>query len=404
MQVIYERCCGMDVHKKIVVVCVITPEGREIRSFGTMTADLLQLVDWVTSKGCTHAAMESTGVYWKPVYNLLENSGIEVLVVNAKHIKAVPGRKTDVKDAEWIADLLRHGLLKGSYIPDRDQRELRELVRYRKSLVNERSREGNRVQAVLEGANIKLGSVASDVLGVSGRAMLRAMIEGTTDPVTLAAMAKGRLRKKETMLEQSLHGLLGPHQRMMLDKQLGHIDFLDQQIEELSQEIARRMDPFREALDRVQTIPGVGRKGAEQILAETGVDMSRFPTAAHLASWAKVCPGNNESAGKRKSGRTGHGNAWLRHALVEVARAASRTKNTYVSAQYRRIAARRGANRAAVAVAHTILVIIYHILTRGTTYQELGANFYDERDKQAVARRAVKRLEQLGYKVAIEAA
>jgi transposase len=323
-----------------------------------MTADLLKLADWLVSQGVTHVAMESTGVYWKPVYNLLEDTGMNVLVVNAQHIKAVPGRKTDVKDAEWIGDLLRHGLLRGSYIPDRPQRELRELVRYRKSLVQERSREVNRIQKVLEGANIKLGSVATDVLGVSGRAMLQAIIEGTLDPKVLAGMAKGKLRKKQDELELALDGLLGSHQRMLLQTQLAHLDFLDGQITELSTEIAKRMDPFEEALDRVDTIPGLGRRACEQILAETGMDMSRFPTAAHLASWAKVCPGNNESAGKRKSGQTGHGNPWLRHALIEAARAAARTKNTYLAALYHRIAARRGANRAAVAVAHAILVII----------------------------------------------
>lgn len=404
MQVVHERCAGIDVHKRTVVTCVVTPEVRETRTYGTMTSNLLDLVDWLVSNGVTHVAMESTGVYWKPIYNLLEGSGITVLLVNAQHVKAVPGRKTDVKDAEWIADLLRHGLLRGSFVPDRPQRELRELVRYRKSLVEERAREVSRIQKVLEGANIKLASVATDVLGVSGRAMLQAITEGTIDPKVLAGMAKGRLRKKQDDLEQALEGSLGTHQRMLLKAQLGHIDFLDQQIEELTTEIAKRMDPFQEALDRVDTVPGLARRACEQILAETGIDMSRFPTDAHFASWAKICPGNNESAGKRKTGRTGHGNRWLRHALIEAARAAARTKNTYLSAMYHRIAARRGANRAAVAVAHAILVIIYHILKKGTTYQELGANYLAERQKQVVARRAIKRLEQLGFKVTVEAA
>lgn len=404
MQVIHERCGALDVHKKSVVACVITPEGRETRTYGTMTADLLNLVDRLVSKGCTHIAMESTSVYWKPIYNLLEETGMTVLVVNAQHVKAVPGRKTDVKDAEWLADLLRHGLLRGSYIPDRPQRELREMVRYRKALTHERANEVNRVQKVLEGANIKLASVATDVMGMSGRAMLEEMIAGTDDPKALAALAKGKLKKQKDLLEQALDGRMGPHQRMLLKAQLSHIDFLDQQIEELSQEIAQRMDPFLDALDRVDTIPGIGRRAAEQILAEVGIDMSRFPSAAHLASWAKVCPGNNESAGKRKTGRTGQGNRWLRHTLIEVARAAGRTKNTYLSSMYHRIAARRGANRAAVAVAHAILVIIYHILKDGTTYRELGPNFYDEQQKHAVARRTIKRLEKLGYKVTVEAA
>lgn len=404
MQVVYERCCGIDVHKRTAVAAVITPEGRETRTFGTMTDDIMNLGEWLGAKGITHVAMESTGVYWKPIYNLLEAADFTVLVVNARDMKAVPGRKTDVKDAEWIADLLRHGLLKASYIPDRPQRELRELVRYRKTLIQERAREVNRIQKVLEGANIKLTSVATDVLGVSGRAMLEAMVAGTTDPKELAAMAKGRLQKKHQQLEQALKGRLGAHQQMLLATQLRHIDFLDQEIAQLNEEIARRMAPFEEALQLTDTIPGVGRRAAEQILAETGVDMSRFPTAGHFASWAAVCPGNNESAGKRKSGKTRKGNASLRHALIEAARAAARTKNTFLSAQYHRISARRGANRAAVAVAHTILVIIYHMLKRRTTYQELGATYFDEREKQALVRRTVRRLEKLGYKVNVEVA
>lgn len=404
MQVLYERCAGIDVHKRTAVTAVITPEERITQTFGTMTDDLLTLVDWLNAKGVTHVAMESTGVYWKPVYNLLEAAGFNVIVVNAHDMKAVPGRKTDVKDAEWIADLLRHGLLKASFIPDRPQRELRELVRYRKSLIEERAREVNRVQKVLEGANIKLASVATDVLGVSGRAMLEAMIAGKADPKDLAAMAKGRLQKKKDELERALQGQVGVHQRMLLATQLRHVDFLDEEIAKLSEEIATRMDPFAEALQLADTIPGVGRRAAEQILAETGTDMSRFPTAGHFASWAGVCPGSNESAGKRKSGRTRKGNPALRHALIEAARAAARSKNTFLSAQYHRIAARRGANRAAVALAHTILVIIYHMLKRGTPYQELGATHYDERHKEAMVRRTVKRLEGLGYKVSIEAA
>lgn len=381
---------------------LLTSEQRETRTFGTMTRDLLALADWLTAEGCTHVAMESTGVYWKPVYNLLEDTGLHVIVVNAYHIKAVPGRKTDVKDAEWIADLLRHGLVRGSFIPDRSQRELRELVRYRKTLIQSRASEVNRVQKILEGANIKLGSVASNVMGASGRAMLESMVEGTTDPKVMAALAKGRLRRKRDDLEEALNGLLGPHQRMILATQLRHVDFLDEEIERLSAEIEQRMRPFEEALQRVDTIPGVARRAAEQILAETGIDMSRFPTAAHFASWAKVCPGNNESAGKRSNCRSGKGNRWLRQVLLEAAHAAARTKNTYLAAQYHRIAARRGKSRAALAVAHTILIIVYHILKNGTTYQELGPDFYDTLDRQAVARRAIKRLEQLGYKVTVE--
>lgn len=402
MQIVYERCCGLDVHKKVVVACAITPEGKEIQSFGTMTEDLLALVEWIKSKGCTHVAMESTGVYWKPIYNLLELAEIEALVVNAQHIKAVPGRKTDVKDAEWIADLLRHGLLKGSYIPNREQRELRELVRYRRSLINERSREVNRLQKVLEGANIKLASVASDVLGVSGRSMLEALVHGHNDPKLLAELAKGRLKNKRQDLERALRGLVGPHQRMIIAAQLEHIDFLNQQIAQLDEEIEKRMRPFEEDLELLDTIPGVGRRAAEEILAEIGTDMDRFPSAAHLASWAGMSPGNNESAGKRKSGRTRKGNNALRGTLVDAAHAAARTKDTYLSAQHQRIAARRGANRAAVAVGHSILVIAYHVLKKRQPYIELGANYLDERRKQTTINRAVKKLEDLGFKVHLE--
>ncbi len=404
MQVVYERCAGFDVHKKTVKACVFTPEGKETRTYGTMTAEVLEAIDWLKARGVTHVAMESTGVYWKPIYNLLESSGFEILVVNAQHVKAVPGRKTDVKDAEWLVELLRHGLLRGSYVPSRPQRELRELVRYRRSLVEERAREANRVHKVLEGANIKLTSVAADVLGKSGRAMLEAMVAGGDDPQALADLAHGRLKSKRSELERALEGRLNAHQRLMLREQMSHIDELDARIERLSQEIAERMRPFEEALQRLDTIPGVGRTVAEVAIAEIGVDISRFPTADHIASWAKVCPGNNESAGKRKSGRTGHGNRWLRSALLEAARAAARTRNTYLSAQYHRIAARRGANRAALAVAHTILVIMYHILKNGTTYRELGGNYFDERDKEAVARRLASRLEKLGYEVTVRRA
>lgn len=404
MQIVYERCCGLDVHKKSVVACAITPEGKEIKTFGTTTKEILALLDWVTAKGCTHVAMESTGVYWKPIYNLLEQADITALVVNAAHIKAVPGRKTDVKDAEWIADLLRHGLLQGSYIPDRPQRELRELVRYRRSLLGERAREVQRIQKVLEGANIKLGSVATDVLGASGRAMLDAIVNGIDHPETLANMAKGRLKKKHDQLVDSLQGLLSDHQRMMLDLQLRHIDSLDQAIARLNKEIEERMRPFEREIELLDTIPGVGRQAAEEIIAEIGVDMSRFPSSAHLASWAGMAPGNNQSAGKRKSGRTRKGNKSLKTTLTEAARAAAHTKDTYLSAQYQRIASRRGANRAAVAVGHSILVRAYHILKTGKPYQELGANYFDQRRKNAIVNNMIKRLNSLGFKVTIEAA
>lgn len=402
MDIVYSHVCGLDVHKKNVVACVLTPDEKEIRTFSTMTEDLIQMVDWIISKGCTHVAMESTGSFWKPIYNLLEMENLEVLVVNAKHIKNVPGRKTDVKDAEWIASLLKHGLLKGSYIPSREQRELRELIRYRRSLIDERAREVNRIQKVLEGANIKLSSVASDVLGKSARAMIEALIAGETNPEVLSGMALRRMKHKKDELKRALNGFIGAHQRLMLKTQLKHIDELDALIQQLDEEIKRRMLPFEEDLERLDTIPGVGRRTAEQVVAEVGTDMSRFPSAAHLSSWTGLAPGNHESAGKRKSGKTTKGNKKLRSALIEAARAAARTKNTYLSSLYHRIAARRGANRAAVAVAHRILIIVYHILKKKQTYHELGPNYYEERRRVQVTKQAIKKLESLGYTVILQ--
>ena len=401
MQAVLERCCGLDVHKKSVVACVITPAGRETRSFGTMTEELWDLADWLEACGVTYVAMEATGVFWKPIYNVLEERALQLMVVNARHMKAVPGRKTDVKDAEWIAELLQHGLVRPSYIPGRAERELRELVRYRKALIRERSAEANRVQKVLEGANIKLGSVASEVLGKSGRAIVHALADGVSDPQSLAALALGKLQEKRTELERALVGAVGPHQRLVLRTQMDHITYLDQEIVRLSEEIAERQRPFTEALGRLQTIPEVGRRTAEVILAEIGTDMTRFPTAGHLASWAGVCPGQNESAGKQRSGRTRHGDPWLREALVEAAHAAARARRTYLAAQYRRIAARRGSRRAAVAVAHTILTITYHLLSRQSDYEDLGANYFDDRDRTATIHRAVARIQRLGYEVTL---
>ena len=400
MESIIERCCGLDAHKKSVVACAITPEVQEVRTFRTMTRDLLALADWLKDHRVTHVAMESTGVYWKPVYNLLEDE-FSVWVVNAHHMKAVPGRKTDVKDAEWIADLLRHGLLRSSFIPDRPQRELRELTRYRRSLVQERTREANRIQKVLEGANVKLGSVATDVLGVSGRAMLKALSEGEEDSKALAELARGRLRGKREELEEALRGLMGPHQRFMLAIQLDRLNCLDGQIETLDLEVGRRVDPFEETVAAVDTIPGIGRRTAEVIVAEMGTDMSRFPSAGHLASWAGVCPGNNRSAEKHKRAPTTKGNNWLKPALVEAAKAAGRTK-TYLGGQYQRLARRIGANRAAMAVAHSIAVILYQVIKTGKPFADLGQQYFEERDRAAIARRSVRQLERLGYKITLE--
>jgi transposase len=406
MEVVYERCCGLDVHKQTVVACVVVPgTGKQprkaIRTFGTMTDELLQLSDWLSEHRVTHVALESTGVYWQPLWNLLEGQ-VELLLVNARHIKQVPGRKTDVRDCEWIADLLRHGLLKASFVPDRPQRELRALTRYRTTLIRERAAEINRIQKTLEGANIKLGDVASDVLGISGRQMLEALIGGTTDPMLLAALARGKLRGKLPQLERALAGRFGPHERFLLAQQLAHLDGLEELIERLSAEIADRLRPCMDTVERLDAIPGVGRQTAEILVAEIGTNLSRFPTAAHLASWAGMCPGNNESAGKRRTGKARKGDVRLRAALIEAAHAAGHTRDTYLAAQYHRLAARRGKKKAVVAVGHTLLLIVYHLLTHACPYQDLGAQYLDDRDRQVLERRLVRRLEAFGYKVILD--
>jgi transposase len=424
MDVVYPRCCGLDLHKAKIVACVLVPgvagrPAKEIRTFGTMTADLLELADWLRAADCTHVAMESTGVYWKPVYNLLEEE-FTLLLANARHLKAVPGRKTDVRDCEWIATLLRHGLLQPSFVPPRPQREVRELTRYRTALVEERSAEVNRLQKTLEGANIKLAAVASNVVGVSARQMLEGLVAGETDAAVLAELAQGRLREKRPQLERALSGSVGPHQQFLVAQQLAHIDFLEATIEVVSEEITARLRavelpatgeapvaptaPGDAALARLQTLPGVGQRTAEVLVAEIGLDMRRFRTARHLASWAGLCPGNHESAGKRRRGRTRKGSRWLRSALVQAAHAAARQKETYFAAQYRRLAQRRGSKRAAVAVAHSLLGCVYALLRDGTTYRELGADYFVQRDPAAYARRLVRGLEQLGHKVTLEPA
>ncbi len=403
MEVLYERCCGLDIHKRTVVACLVTPDAtgrvhKEVRTFGTMTDELLALGDWLAEAGCTHMAMEGTGVYWKPIYNLLEGQ-FHLILANAQHIKAVPGRKTDVKDCEWIADLLRHGLLRASFVPDREQRELRELTRYRTSLVQERTAEVNRLQKTLEGANIKLASVASDVLGASGRAMLAALVAGEQDGAVLAGLAQGSLSQKAAELRRALSGRMGAHQRFLLGEQLRHIEALEASIARVSGEIAERLRPFETALERLDTIPGVGRRIAEILVAEIGTDMRRFPTAAHLASWAGMCPGNNESAGKRKSGKTRKGSPWLRSALVEAAHGAQHSKHTYLGVHYRRLAARRGGKRAAVAVGHSILISAYHVLSRQQDYADLGERYFEDRDAKRREHRMAERLRGLGYTI-----
>jgi len=403
MDIINTHCAGLDVHKKTVVAAIIVPDkGRglhkETRSFGTMTGELLTLSDWLMSLGVTHVAMESTGEYWKPIYNILENN-FEVLLVNAHHISKVPGRKTDVSDSEWIADLLRHGLLRGSFVPPIGQRELRELTRCRSTFVKERATLVNRVQKVLESANIKLASVASDVLGVSGRAMLEAIIQGTAAPEEMAELSKGSLRNKRKELSQALEGRVKAHHRFVLTEYLSQIDSLDEAIERFNQEIEEYCRPFEDAVVLLDTIPGVARRTAEIIVSEIGNDMRQFPTAHHLASWAGVAPGNNESAGKRRSGKTTKGNRALNVALTQAAHAAARTKNTYLSAQYGRLVGRRGKKRAIRAVAHSILIIAYHLIDRNEPYRELGGDYFDQRNPEAVAKRLLRRIQKLGFEV-----
>jgi transposase len=406
METLYSHCAGLDVHKKTVVACVLVlgpkgPPAKQVRTYSTMTADLLELSDWLAQQGVTHVAMESTGVYWKPVFHILEDR-FQTWLVNAQHIKQVPGRKTDVRDCEWIAQLLQHGLLRPSFVPTEPIRELRDLTRQRSQLVAERTAVANRIQKVLEDANIKLASVASDVLGASGRAMIRAMIAGQQDPATLAEMARRKLRAKIPALQQALHGRVTEHHRFQLQLLMDHLESLEGLIARLSERVEQVIAPFEEAISRLVTIPGVERRTAENLIAELGPDMSRFPTSGHLASWAGMCPGQNQSAGKSKGGGTRHGNRWLRQALTQAAWAASHTKGTYLSAQFRRLAARRGKKRALVALGHTLLVIVYHILRDGAIYQELGPDYFDRLEPERLTRHLVKRLERLGHKVTLE--
>jgi transposase len=405
MDVVHARCCGLDVHKRTVVACVlVTDDGgtvrKQVRTFGTMTPDLLALGDWLTGLGVTQIALESTGVYWRPVFNILED-GRDLLLVNPQHIKAVPGRKTDVRDAEWLADLLRHGLLRASFIPPAPIRELRELTRYRKTLVQERTAEVNRLHKTLEGANLKLAAVATDVLGVSGRDMLAALLGGEQDPETLAELARGRLRAKLPALRRALAGRVRPHHLVLIGQILAHVDFLEASIAQLQHAIEERASTVTSAVELLQTIPGIGEVAAVAIVAEIGTDMSRFPSAKHLASWAGVCPGNKASAGRRLSGRTTRGNVWLRAMLGEVAWSVARSRGTYLAALYHRLARRRGKYKAALAVAHSVLVSIYHMLRDGRPYADLGADYLDRADVTRIQQHHVRRLQQLGYAVTL---
>lgn len=406
MEHIFPCCAGLDVHKESVEARVrrIEPTGRlhqQTRHWGTMTRDLLAMADWMAAQGVTHVAMESTGVYWKPIYHLLESRFI-LLLVNARHLKQVPGRKSDIRDCQWIAQLLQHGLLQGSFIPARPQREWRDLTRHRTQLVEERTRTVNRIHKVLEDANIKLASVASDILGVSGRAMLQALMEGETDAVKLADLARRQLRGKIPELEKALEGTVSEHHRYMLrllGKQLAQQEEL---IAALDARIEEQTRPFAAEIERLDAVPGVDRRVAEVVLAEVGAEMKPFPTHHHLASWAGMCPGNEVSAGKRQRRRILPGNRWLKRTLVEAAWGASRSKNRYLASQYRRLAQRRGKKRALVAVGHSMLVIFYHMLKNGTTYAELGGDFFDRLEPERLTRYYLRRLERLGHKVTLQ--
>jgi transposase len=406
LQIVYPKCAGIDVHKKFVTVSRITGNGRKdrevtARTYSTMTDDLEALAAWLAEGGVTHVAMESTGVFWQPVYNILE-SQFTVYLVNAQAVKRMPGRKTDMTDAAWLATLMEHGLLQASFIPNRSQRELRELTRYRQSLVEEHSRFANRLQKVLEGTNLKLSSVASKIQGVSAQAILHALLEGQTDTKVLAELAQGRLRTKRDQLERALKGKLTPHQHFMLSDLFIQLEFLDERIAAVEVEIESllaQLPAFEEAVGLLDTIPGVNRMAAATIVAEIGVDMSRFPSDRHLTAWAGVAPGNHESGGKQLSGKARRGNKYLRRILTLAARAASSTKDTYLRSMYYRLKARRGGARASLAVGRTILQMAYHMIQRHQEYIELGANYLDSLDKVQLAKRLVKRLENLGFDV-----
>jgi transposase len=408
MDVVVERCAGVDIGKDEVVACVRVPRSngkgrhKETRTFSSFTGQLEAMADWFAAEGVTEVVMEATGSYWKPVWYVLEERGVELKLVNARHVKMVPGRKTDVADAEWLAELLEHGLLRSSFVPPVAIRELRDLTRYRKRLIQEHTSECQRVQKHLEDAGIKLDSVASEVLGVSGRAMLRALIDGERDPEVLAELAKGVLRKKIPELREALQGRFRDHHALMIRMCLDHAEYLEARIAELDEQVDRVMAPFAEARDHLDTITGVGKRAAECIIAEIGVDMTQFPTAAHLASWAGVCPGNNITGGKRRSGKTTKGNPWLGEILNQSAWSAARSRDTYLSSQFWRLARRIGKKKAAVAVGHSILVICWHLLTNNADYDDLGGDYFTRRrDSDKRRDNLIRQLHDLGYGVSL---
>jgi len=405
MEVLYQRCCGLDVHKETVVACLRVVSGgevvRDVRTFETTTASLMALSEWLAENGCTHVAMEATGIYWKPVWHILDDGDFKLILANASHVKNVPGRKTDVNDATWLADLLAHGLIRASFVPDTQTQELRTLLRTRKQLVREKSSHILRVQKTLEDANIKLDSVITDVMGTSGRAMIEALIAGESNPAKLARLANYRLRASQEKLREALRGRVTEHHRFLLRLHLNQIDALDEAIVTIDQQVQAGIAPFRFAVEHVTSIPGVSDIGAQVIISEIGTDMSRFPSEGHLISWAGMCPRNDESASKRRSNRVRKGAPWLKTTLVQCAWAAVRKKDSYLKAQFLRIKARRGPKKAIMAVAASILTAIYHMLKDGTLYQDLGSNHFQTRSKGQQTKRLVKRLVDLGYDVAL---
>jgi transposase len=408
MELLYTHCAGIDVHQNGLSVCVLRPgptataaPRSEIRQFGTKTGDLLALADWLEQMQVTHVAMESTGVYWKPVWNILE-SQFTVILANAQHIKNVPGRKTDTADCQWIAQLLRHGLLKASFVPPLAIRQLRDLCRTRTSLTREKTAVVNRLQKTLEDANVKLGAVVTDILGVSGRAMLKQMIAGNSDAEALAQLARGPMRKKRAELQQALTGKVTPHHRFLLKQHMEHVEYLEKAIASLVVEIEWQALPFAATITRWKSIPGIEQLAAGSLVAEIGANMDQFPSARHLVSWAGLCPGNHQSAGKRLSGRTRKANPWLKGLMTQVAWAASHTKNTYLSQQYRRLVVKRGKRRALLAVANTVLTIVWHLEKHQTFYRDLGPDYFDHIKGEQTRRYHVKRLEKMGFKVTIE--
>jgi transposase len=407
LDLLIERCAGLDVGKREVVACVRTPDGQggrrsEVRTYDTFTSGLEALADWLAAEGVTEVVMEATGQYWKPIWYLLEDRHFELKLVNARHVKILPGRKTDVGDAAWLAELLEHGLLRGSFVPPPKIRELRDLTRYRKRLIQAHASEEQRIHKTLEDAGIKLDSVASDVLGVSGRLMLKALVAGERDPEVLADLAKRRLRSKIPELREALRGRFRDHHAVLIRLSFDHIEQLEASIAELDGRVDEVMAPFERARDHLDTITGVGKRAAECIIAEIGVDMGVFPTAGHLASWAGRCPGNNKTGGKRRSGKTTKGNRWLGDILTECAWAAARSRDTYLAAQYWRLARRIGKQKAAIAVGHSILVIAWHLLSNDCDYNDLGGDYFLQRDTTRARHRAIAQLEQLGYHVTLE--